>query len=186
MTAAAIRATFSTYRHVPTRKVIQLVLEVPEEHQQAVFAALGYPLTGVDHWVAVARLTDPADPTPARPPAARHVPPHDEPSPPSEAPPEGVHPKSLARSERAKAWFDGLSPEEKVVANAAMLAKNRAFQAWFGADGEHDAADRIRRYCGVKSRRELATDGAARVWFDTILKGFKDFQIATGRMAEMR
>lgn len=65
--AAIIRATFSTYRPVAGRKVLQLVMEVPIEAQSHVFAALGYPVPDETKWVAIALLRDDAEQPPAEP-----------------------------------------------------------------------------------------------------------------------
>src|SRR6185437_11188093 len=56
MTAAAITATFSDYRLVKSRGVLQLVLELPVERQAQAFEALGFPMPGTDIHVGVARL----------------------------------------------------------------------------------------------------------------------------------
>ena len=58
MTVAAIAGTFCTYRHVPSRGVVQLVVEIAVEHQAAAFEALGYPEPGKSLHVAVARLNN--------------------------------------------------------------------------------------------------------------------------------
>ena len=55
---AAITGDFATYKHIPSRKVVQLVIEVPQEAQEAMFQALGYPVSGETVPVAVARLKD--------------------------------------------------------------------------------------------------------------------------------
>lgn len=63
--AAIIRATYETYRHVPSRKVVQIVLEVPAEGQTELFKAIGYPNPAESVWVAVALLRSPvAEPEP--------------------------------------------------------------------------------------------------------------------------
>jgi len=61
MTAAAIKATWATYKPVPTRNVLQLTLEVPLEQQADVFKNLGYPVPGSETWVGVALLNPPTD-----------------------------------------------------------------------------------------------------------------------------
>ena len=53
---AVIKGTFSDYKLIKTRKVIQIIVEVPVEQQAQVFAALGYPMPDSEAWVAVARL----------------------------------------------------------------------------------------------------------------------------------
>lgn len=57
--AAIIKATYETYRHVPSRKVVQIVLEVPAEGQAEMFKAIGYPNPAESVWVAVALLRNP-------------------------------------------------------------------------------------------------------------------------------
>jgi hypothetical protein len=56
--AAIIQATFSEWRMVKGRKVLQIICEVPLEAQGRVFAALGAPMPDTDTWVAIARLRD--------------------------------------------------------------------------------------------------------------------------------
>jgi len=53
---AALQADFTSYKPVPSRKVLQLVFEVPLETQEQTFRTLGYPTPGESTWVAVARL----------------------------------------------------------------------------------------------------------------------------------
>lgn len=55
---AALQADFTSYRPVPSRKVLQLVFEVPLETQEQTFKTLGYPTPGESTWVAVARLQE--------------------------------------------------------------------------------------------------------------------------------
>lgn len=59
--AAAIKATWSSYKHLPTRNCLQLVLEVPLEQQADVFRKLGYPTPGSETWVGVALLRSATD-----------------------------------------------------------------------------------------------------------------------------
>lgn len=59
MTApAAIKATYSEWKMVKTRKVLVLSFEVPLEHQAEVMAALGTPMPDQEIWVAIARLNE--------------------------------------------------------------------------------------------------------------------------------
>ena len=53
---AAIRATYSEWRMVKGRKVLQLVMEVPLEQQQLVADCLGFPAPDTEIWVGIARL----------------------------------------------------------------------------------------------------------------------------------
>lgn len=56
--AAIIRATFSEWRMVKGRKVLQIICEVPLEAQDHVWQALGSPIPDSETWVAIARLRD--------------------------------------------------------------------------------------------------------------------------------
>src|SRR5262245_26819021 len=56
MTAAAIQGTYSDYRRVKGRKVLQLIVEVPIEQAPEVHAAFGEPSPDGTTWVAVARI----------------------------------------------------------------------------------------------------------------------------------
>lgn len=58
MTAAIVRGTFSDWRPVKTRGVLQLVIEVPVEQAQRVMDTLGFPMPGEEKAVAVALLVD--------------------------------------------------------------------------------------------------------------------------------
>jgi hypothetical protein len=60
---AAIRATFSDFRLIRSRKTCQLVLEIPIEGADAALAALGgIPQPHSERWVGVARLNGYATP----------------------------------------------------------------------------------------------------------------------------
>lgn len=56
--AAAIRATYSDWRPVKGRKVLQLVFEVPLEEQESVLKYLGAPLPDRSLWCGIARLAE--------------------------------------------------------------------------------------------------------------------------------
>jgi len=53
---AAIAGTYSDFKIIRSRKVAQLVVEVPIEQAQALITALGLPNPAEETWVAVARL----------------------------------------------------------------------------------------------------------------------------------
>lgn len=59
------KGTFADFKLIKTRKVAQLVVEIPIEEADAALAALGgLPRSDVDRWVAVARLDMAAANTP--------------------------------------------------------------------------------------------------------------------------
>ncbi len=133
--AAIIRATFETYKHVPTRKALQIILEVPAEGQAAVFKALGYPDPQNSVWVAVARLVDGAvEPELIEEPEPE---PHQIAGPPSD---------------------DDHRPPLRMSASAAIISKEGAF-ATFMRDkhgySSQEPDEALKLFCGIDSKREL-------------------------------
>lgn len=61
---AAFRATYSDLRFVKTRKVAQVTLELPIEQAGDFVAAFGAPNPAEEKWVAIARLSEKAQPQP--------------------------------------------------------------------------------------------------------------------------
>lgn len=65
---AAFQGTYSDMRIVKSRKVIQVVVELPVEQGQAFVAAFGVPDPATETWVAIARLDPKAkQPEPEKP-----------------------------------------------------------------------------------------------------------------------
>ena len=58
---AAIAGTYSDLKLVRSRKVAQIIIEVPIEGAQALITALGLPNPAEEVWVAVARLQSPKE-----------------------------------------------------------------------------------------------------------------------------
>ena len=54
----AVQARYADWRPVKGRKVLQIVLEVPLEHQGEVLNLLGAPMPDRDLWVGIALLKD--------------------------------------------------------------------------------------------------------------------------------
>ena len=177
----AIRATFSDYRTVKSRKVLQLVMEVPIEYQAEVFAALGYPVPDADLWCGIARLQPGAGaeaggrPQPAATPAS-----------------EGSSPSAGAfeRSLQGKARYAESDEMAKAVTRAALLAKDARFRGWLEDEygtailDEADAAERIRQVCRIVSRSEIGTKRDA---YDRFIRDIETpYLMSTGAMAEPR
>lgn len=57
---AVIRATYATWKPIPSRKVLQLVFEIPIEQQQEALTVLGIPKIETAQWYAIAKLALPA------------------------------------------------------------------------------------------------------------------------------
>ena len=154
----AIRAAYSSFKHVPTRSVLQLVLEVPIEQAEAALDLLGIPQPGTQTWCAIARLNDSAvvTPSPLRPDQA--------------LPATDVGPP---RPEAAAAGRPALTPGEKLVQMAGMLCEDIRFQEWLRAMDADAAATLVRIHCGIASRRELATNEAAQRKFNELVARYK-------------
>jgi len=56
MTQAVIRGTYSDFKLVKTRNVVQMIIEVPVEEAERVTATFGIPHPQEEKWVAVALL----------------------------------------------------------------------------------------------------------------------------------
>jgi len=165
MTAAAFRASYHTMRHVPSRGVVQIVLEVPSEQATAALVVLGgAPGMGDARWFAVAAL-EPDRPLPAAlPPAIRA----DDPAQAGNDKP-GATRQSWRSLSRCK--------------QAAIRCADPEFQAWIMASNQDEAAKHVRENCFVASRRELDTDENAAAQWDLLDERFR---IQTGHMTEPR
>jgi hypothetical protein len=152
--AAIIQATFSEWRMVKGRKVLQIICEVPLEAQGRVFAALGAPMPDTDTWVAIARLRDQQTASEPEQIAAE--------------PDNMIEPP--ANDDRAPRPLSQVS---------AILCGIFAFRCYLfeafnlGAIPTKDeAADIVREKCGVRSRSELDTDEAAASNFRHLRNGY--------------
>lgn len=178
---AAIRATFSDWRPVKSRGVLQLVLEVPVEQTKHVLDTLGAPIPGTEKWVGVALIS----------PGSLE----------RDAPRSGAE---SATPTPLKAGGDpGESKRERTLPEkVGMRCSDKSFQAWAieyavgrgwsvgeapadcaGATREEVVAAIVRKACGVGSRKQIlpGTDACFK-WNDLVIA----FEAATNRMAERR
>jgi len=143
----AFRATYSDWKLIRTRKVVQIVLEVSVEQADQAYRVLGgMPNSGEETWVGVARLEDGN---------------------------AEVAPASPGGTARAKGAVDVVTTAPKrLIQQVAMACKQPKFQTWVKEclDPNHEGGlvrteVLIREYCGVKSRSEiLPGTEAARRW----------------------
>lgn len=71
---AIFKATYTNFKNVPSRSVVQLIFEVPVEQYDQAYRVLGIPHPGEQRWFAIARLIDneqPARPSLQTPPKHR-------------------------------------------------------------------------------------------------------------------
>lgn len=138
----AFRATYSDFKLVKTRKVVQIVLEIPLEQANAVLDILGgMPDPSKESWVGVALLHPDA-------PALQ---------------PEALPPPAGTKRD----WRD-IPPAQQAGMRCAepvfvAFLKERFPEEWRAS--KNDAAELVRRICGVSSRSELnATPSAKALW----------------------
>ena len=142
--AAAFQATYSDWKLIKTRKVVQIVFEVPVEKAGLAYEVLnGMPNFGSEVWCAVARLQQPkesaAQPRPS----------------PDESPSAGGAPRAASKS------FHELVPAQQ----AGILCHEPAFWKFLSEfyDGvlvtkESEASAFVREFCGVASRAQLTPE----------------------------
>lgn len=178
---SVIQATFSDWRTVKSRKILQLVFEIPLEQQAEALTMLGAPMPDRETWCAIALLRDPGTVRESRRP--------EEASPATPEPPAGANNQ---RAVMAKEHYASLDNMERAVADAGMLASDPAFQEWIGRHrgwrgpppiDAAVAAALIRNECNIISRSELATSKSA---YDAFQRLRTTFEIETGRMAAPR
>jgi hypothetical protein len=135
----AFQATYSDFKLVKTRKVVQIVLEVPVEHANIVLDVLGgMPDPSKESWVGVALI---------RPDAAKPQP--------------VVQPRPAGAK---RDWRD-LPPSQQ----AGIRCEEPSFEAFLKEERSDDwhesqnTAECVRLICGVASRSELGTNHRARV-----------------------
>jgi hypothetical protein len=164
--ARVIKATYTEWRMIKTRKVLQLVLEIPLEQQGDVLTRLGPPMPDQEKWVAVALLDELV------------------------AQEAEQKPKDLDRSLTGKQRYANSSAMEQARDRAAYrLPKDTKFRVWaagfspYPLRDEADVARFIRDRCGVDSRAEIATDPDAYREFIEMETAYK---IDTEQFAEIR
>ncbi len=167
MTApAAIRAVFSEWRMVKTRKVLALIFEVPLEQQAEVLTMLGAPMPDAEIWCAIARLNSAV----------------------SENPQEGEKPS--AASQRGKERYLESTPSQQALIRAARLPKDDRFRAWLASKWgvssvtEEGAISFIQRQCCHGESRSLIAEDP--VCYDMFLRLETDWKLGTHLLPEPR
>jgi hypothetical protein len=138
--STAFKATYSDWKLVKTRQVVQIVFEVPLAEADSAYELLGgMPAPATERWFGIAALrgSEPTKPQPVpdKPQAGAKRPYRD-----------------LPKPQQA-----GMRCEE---ASFVAFLKEERPDDWHEAT---DAAECVRLICGVSSRAELATNHAAGV-----------------------
>lgn len=146
---AAIKAEFTDYRPIKTRKVLQLVFEVPAEQQAEIFEVLGYPIMGSSTWCGIARLVAGAGaPT---------------------VPEKAVEPAKVEKTETKRSSRAYLMCKDYDFVTWMLPGQSfsSVADAW-------DKADRaLKDRLGIKSKSELDTDPEAAARFDALRTDFE-------------
>lgn len=141
---AAFRGTYSDWRLVKTRAVVQIIFEVPLANADAAYEVLGgMPVHGKERWFGIAAIKSTAE----------------EAAQPRQDSPPSSHPGGAKREWRdiPPAQQAGIRCEEPIF--AAFLKETRK-DDWHETQ---DATDCVRLICGVESRAYLSTNQRARV-----------------------
>jgi hypothetical protein len=140
VTAAAFSATYSDWKVIKGRKVVQVVFEVPIESADLAYQVVGgMPHPGTEAWFGIAKLDprqqqkEPSAPRKAPVPTAQ----------PRQSHPAGApsYAKQLGIACNEPAFWDFV--REKLPRNGCIAVTD-----------EKQAADAVRFLCGVKSRSE--------------------------------
>jgi hypothetical protein len=154
----AIRATYSDWRLIKTRGVVQVVMEVPLADADAAYDVLGgMPNPANERWFGIAPIKEVMPNTSSKPAVdARPEPKQDKPA-------------------RAKREWRDLPPDMQ----AGIRCNDPAFSAflceehpddWHESMGSVDEC--VRLICGVTSRAELVTHHRARVLWNQLDEQF--------------
>ncbi len=173
----AIKGEYVQLKYSPSRKVVQIWIDLDISEGPRVTEILGAPGEGV--WVAIARLArDAGAAVPViRPPSGsakvadsapivQHL--------------EFDNSKNTSTVEsKPKRPFCELRPSEQ----AGILCNDAGFQRWLGASDEQTAINTVRRRCKVSSRKEFDTDTFKAAGWKNMLV---NWETASGRTAEDR
>ena len=120
-----ILGSYSNFKIVPTRSVVQVIIEVPIERGGEVTDLLGFPRPGAEMPVYILRLREEAARASQEAAAIEH------------------QPEPLPRK------------PAKLAQIAGILCNSGAFQKWSGNKNAEEAAEWIRGHCNISSRAEL-------------------------------
>lgn len=153
--AAAFRACYSDWKVIKTRKIVSIAFEVPIEHADLAYQALGgMPNPAAEVWCGIARIQEASPDLSGDPNIAR-----------ADGSTTAGRPAPVEESRATKRNWADLPPQTQ----AAIVGAEPAF--WRFAQEQHEtivrneahAAEFIRQFCHVESRKDLATDHRARV-----------------------
>ncbi len=146
MDNAVISGVYTSFRHIKTRKVVVLEIEIVEERFQEVITKLGMPIGGESKHVAIALLNNPEN--------------------------SYSHPEK-SEGERLRIRAVMLCEDESFKEFATILY---GYSICDKKDMEGYAKQVIYLHCDIKSRAELANNIEAQRKFKELDQKFKDWQ----------
>jgi len=160
--AAAFKATYSDWKLVKTRGVVQVIFEVPLAEADLAYQVVGgMPDAAAEKWFAVARLREEVVPDAKRGQSIR-------------TPDTPAAPSTPAQTARpGKSWHE-MGPAQQV----GILCNEQSFWKFLGEDfhdihGELAAVEFVRNYCGVTSRADIATNRDAKIRWDRLVGDYR-------------
>lgn len=139
MAPPAFKAAFSDFKLVKTRKVAQLIFEVPVEGADAALQTLGgLPRSDAEVWCGIARLA------PEKPATASR--------------------NANGGDAKERRPFKELPFPQQ----AALRCADLEFQQFLGVGSADRAADRVRDRCGVPSRSEIRPETSAGILWERL------------------
>lgn len=138
MTHQAFQAVFVNFKPITSRKVLEIKLEVPIEQGGEVLSLLGMPDPAVSTWVAVAKLNPSAVSSSQNAEVQAQSPGPDASG--------GVETQPIP----SRKWS-----EMPYAQRAGIRSNEKMFQEFSRTVDADDAAEFIRRVCGVSSRADI-------------------------------
>lgn len=149
---AAIRATFENVKTIPSRRVCQVIFEVPIEQMLEVLTVFGSPDPNTTTWAALARLKDEKE--------IKQLPP----------PEENNNDTGNKLPERASA---PLAQRIAILCQEVAFRKFLTEQYKTKVETSDQAASFIRGYCDVMSRSEIEHNSEASQKWEQIYSKYR-------------
>ncbi len=153
---SAIQADYRTFKHIPSRKCYQLIMEISEESFPSVCGILGYPATGENTFVGIA-LLDKSIVTK----------------------PQSNCDRELSEGEKIRTRAVMLCDDSQFqLYSYSRLQKIRG-DTWLPKASNEDIAKEFLYFVlSINSRAELATNTDAQLKFIEVIKFFNEWKVS--------
>lgn len=151
MTNAIFDAEYADFKPIKSRSVVQIIFEIPIEKANHVLQMMGMPNYGTPDWYGIAKLNKTENGEGVVPT--------------SRAVPESELVSSPATS--STKWADMTYAQR-----AGMLSNDKDFWEFMRVSDKEEAAECIRKNCGVESRRYIDRSADAKAAFHVLYDSF--------------